>query len=97
MLPVASKYLQGENMAPTEHCLNEKPLSEDELKRLRRFLKAFPDENAADQAVELLETYRALGHLGKLSIGFLKILAVVSAGIIAWFQLRGIWTGKGGV
>lgn len=84
-------------MAPLENCLNEKPLSEEELKRLRRFLRAFPDEDAADQAVELLETYRALGHLGKISIGALKILAVVSAGVIAWVQLRGFWIGKGGV
>lgn len=73
-----------------------KALSEDELRRIRRFLRAMPDEAAADQAVELLETYRALGRVAKLAVAGLKIIAVISAGVIAWLQLRGLWIGKGG-
>lgn len=74
-----------------------KALSDDELRRIRRFLRAMPDDAAADQAVELLETYRALGRVAKLAVACLKIVAVVSAGIIAWLQLRGLWISKGGV
>ena len=73
-----------------------RPLTDDETRRLRRFLRALPDEAAADQAVELLDTYRALGRLGRVVLGALKILAVVSAGVIAWLQLRGLWSGRGG-
>lgn len=84
-------------MVLPEKSTGQKPLTDEELNRLRRFLRAFPDENAADQAVELFETYRAVGHLGKVALGILKILAVIAGGIIAWTHLRGFWTGKGGM
>jgi len=71
-------------------------LTPEEVKRLRRFLKAFPDEASADQAVELLETYRAMGRVGRLFLGVMKVLAVVSAGVLAYFHLRGLGWGKGG-
>lgn len=71
----------------------DRPLSDAESLKVRRLLKAFPDDESVDQAVELFNTYRSLGHLGKLLIGFLKILAVVAAGAIAWMQLRGLWKG----
>jgi len=70
-------------------------LTPSEVQRIRRLLKAFPDENAADQAVELFETYRAMGRVGKLMLWVLKTLTVISAGVIAYFHLRGLW-GKGG-
>lgn len=73
-----------------------KGLTDEELKRLRHILRAFPDDKSVDQAIELFRTYQSLEHLGKLMLALLKILAVVSAGIIAWFHLRGLWTGKGG-
>lgn len=71
-------------------------LTDEELRRIRRFLRAFPDDEAADQAVELFKTYQSLGYLGKLALAFLKIVAVIAAGVLAWLQLRGIWWGKGG-
>lgn len=67
----------------------------EELKRLRRLLRVFPDDEAIEDAEEFFTTYRALGHLGKIAVGALKVIAVVSAGVIAWLHLRGIWTGKG--
>lgn len=70
-------------------------LTEDEIRRLRRILRALPNEETADQAAELIETYRALGRVGKLALAGLKILAVVSAGVVAWLHLRGLWVGKG--
>lgn len=70
-------------------------LTDEELRRLRRVLRAFPDDDAIDQAAELFATYRAFERLGRLFVGALKIIAVVSAGIIAWLQLRGLWLGKG--
>lgn len=69
------------------------PLSEEESLKVRRLLKAFPDDESVDGAVELFNTYRSLGHLGKLLLGLLKILAVIAAGVIAWGQLRGYWKG----
>lgn len=71
-------------------------LTDEELRRIRRFLRAFPDDEAADQAVELFKTYQSLGYLGKLALAVLKIVAVIAAGVLAWLQLRGIWWGKGG-
>lgn len=71
-------------------------LTDEELRRIRRFLRAFPDDEAADQAVELFKTYQSLGYLGKLALAGLKIVAVIAAGVLAWLQLRGIWWGKGG-
>lgn len=78
------------------HTQDARPLSAEETERLRLLLKALPDEDAAKQAAQLFQTYRALGQVGKLFIGVLKIIAVVAAGVIAWLQLRGLWFGKGG-
>jgi hypothetical protein len=70
-------------------------LSEEELKRIKLLLKAFPDDEAAKKAVELFKTYQSFEHLGKIFLAILKIAAVISAGIIALSQLRGMIPGWG--
>lgn len=102
MKPFAPKHralankATGDELAAAESKPENKGLTDDELDRLRRILRAFPDDKSADQAVELFRTYQSLEHLGKIMLAILKIIAVTSAGVIAWLQLRGLWWGKGG-
>lgn len=80
-------------MEPRGNLHDPGALTTEEVARLRRILRVFPDDDATDQAAELFQTYRALGHLGKIVVAGLKIVAVISAGVIAWLQLRGLWYG----
>lgn len=91
-----SLTMEGGDVDTSNEQAVARPFSDDEVKRLRRVMRAFPDDASADQAVELFEIYRSMGRVGRVLIGTLKLIAVVAAGVIAWMQLRGLWGGKGG-